>query len=184
MPEMSDINSTETISNPIYPGSKISVRGLWRDGERLVVQRNALVPARCLKCNQWTTQQPRSVDIKHFPSKNILMILLLAISPVTVISYHRVYLEVVLCRKHFWIERLSLVAGWLLVIGSFFVFVLSLTQGSMLIYILSVLMFVGGFALGLTLGAALSVRKVEGNCAWVSGACSEYLCQFPSIPSC
>jgi hypothetical protein len=178
---MSENNSTETISNPISPGSKLSARGLWRDEKRLVVHISALVPARCLKCNQWTGEQPRTAYIRHFPKENILMLVLLVVAPFTVIFWKRVYLEVVLCTKHLWVQRLSSAAAWMIVIGSFVVFVLSVARWSRPIYVLSLLMLVGGYALGLTVGTSVSVHKVEGQYTWVGGVCLEYLNQFQAF---
>jgi hypothetical protein len=111
------------------------------------------------------------------------MLLLLFVAPFTILFYRRLYLEVILCRKHLWINRLSLAASWVLIIASFFVFVLSVSRWSLPIYVLSLLMVVGGFVLGLTLGTAVTIRKLNGDLMWIGRVGKSFLSTLPELPA-
>ena len=50
-------------------------QGVWRDGKNLVMSRYALLPSRCLRCNEPATRRPERTITWHHPAYFALWLL-------------------------------------------------------------------------------------------------------------
>jgi hypothetical protein len=154
--------------------------GYWRDGKRVAMDRNAVLPDRCFKCDEPANGYRRSVKLTHVATGTELMVGAIAYA---FAKYARV--EVGLCERHRRSAAVNIALVSLAVLGlSIFVF----TQVQATDIVLPLLATVGliGGVIGL-LYAAVGTRLVRATQitdthVWLKGAGEPFLASLPDAP--
>ena len=162
-------------------------QGVWRDGNQLVMCKNADLPARCVKTNEPTDRWLRRQLYWH-PSLLYFMILfpgLLFYVIVTLIVRKSADIRVGLSPQGFSRRRWGIATGWLsFLIGAvLFIFGLANAQPNNSLWVLSIVGLVGGLIgviTGVVLSRVVSATKITDEHVWLKGVHPEYLATLPN----
>jgi hypothetical protein len=167
---------------PLDYASPTAVYGhvAWREGSRLVVRKGAMLPPRCVKCNEPAEGQPiRRNFTWHQPILYLLIlagVLVYAIVALIVQEKGTVYLS--LCKRH---RERRLIMGWsagVLCLGGLFLLVYSAMLESGLVAIAGAVALVAGLVLAV-MNQTLSAKRIDAHFLWLGGAGEGFLANFP-----
>ena len=154
--------------------------GYWRDGKRVVMDRNALLPDRCIKCDEPANGYRRAISLTHVSTGTELMVGAIAYA-----FAKRASIEVGLCERH----RRSRAVNVALVsvaalLGSLYVFT-QVRATELVLPLLATVGLIGG-VVGL-LYAAVGFRvvratKMTDTHIWLKGAGEAFLASLPAAP--
>src|SRR5204863_8777966 len=94
--------------HPVFAGQ---FAGYWRDGKRVVLDRNAVLPDRCIKCNEPANGYRRTVKLSYVPTSRELMF-----GAWAYLSAKRAQLDIGLCERHRRSRAVTVALGSLAVI--------------------------------------------------------------------
>ncbi len=156
---------------------------VWRDGKWLVMQVDAALPHRCVKCNAPAGMpMKRKVFYWHHPAIYLLLIFWIVIYViVAVIARKTLKLEVGICEEHRRTRRNALTIG---VIGMFGSIPAAIALGTLDQPGLALLVGIGGF-IGFVIYLMIKARilyakKIDADEARVGGCGEEFLASLPS----
>jgi hypothetical protein len=155
--------------------------GVWRDGDKLVMHKQAMLPDRCVKCNAPTNREYLHRKLSWLHPAWLLLIL------ASWIIYLIVYLairkkaevDLGLCEQHKTSRRTAITVGWvtaLLGLGCFILAIASETPGFIF---LGILLFLFGVIFGSYAANVVSVTKMDDNYIWIKRVNKDYLSSFP-----
>jgi hypothetical protein len=190
---------------PISPVDPTKFRhdlGPWRDGELLVMHRDAKLPtAQCIKCDEPALggRMVQKVSYRN-PLMNLLCLLILCGLPgivvivlVFALTDKRAKVGIGLCDRHLFERRLALTIAWLLALAGAAVAVVCMIlsmgmagypDGEMapLVYgAIGILIFVAGLAVAAFAAPVVKARKIEGDYVWLKAVSPQYLSRFPAL---
>lgn len=161
--------------------------GVWRDGKYLMMEIDAALPHRCVKCNG-PAQDPtkRRTYYWHSPGLYVLIFIGLVIyAIVAMIVRKSVKVEPALCAEHKRQRRNKILFAWGGVLGSFVVpFVLGavLPPDNGWIVLVGILMFFGSVIYGFAAPRILWPKRIDENEARLGGCGEEFLDSLPEYP--
>jgi hypothetical protein len=160
----------------------------WRDGDKVVARDHAVLPTRCYKCNEPTTNPPLKRKLYWHPAGYYWLILLGAIIRIGILLYiivavivrKRATVELHVCRRHQLQRRLFLIGGWL---GFVLGFVMIIGTASLVnatwLKVLSVLLCLGSL-ITLMIGRRLvRTTLIKDGTIWMKGAGKDFLASLP-----
>lgn len=190
---------------PVSPVDRTKFRcdlGPWRDGELLVMHRDAKLPtAHCIRCNEPALggRMVQKVSYRN-PLMSLLYLLLLCGLPgivvivlVFVLTDKRAKVKIGVCDRHLFLRRLALTIAWILALAGATVAVVctilsmgiaGYPDGEMapLVYgAIGILIFFAGLAVAAFAAPVVKARKIEGDYVWLKAVSPEYLSQFPAL---
>ena len=153
---------------------------VWRNHAVLIMTRQALLPDRCIKCNEPAGRKLKRRVSWHHPALYILILggalfyVLLAL-----IMRKTAIIEVGLCEDHSAVRRRDIVITWtlgLLSLGSFFV----ASQLEDLTFAgIGGLLILATAVYGAVRVNLVAPTKIDENFVWLKGFGSNYLADFP-----
>ena len=158
--------------------------GLWQDRGLLVVDNGAGLPPRCVVCNAPASGAPLPRTLSWHPAGWYLLVLfnVLVYAIVAMIVRKTATIHVGLCDRHRARRRLWIAIAWAL-------FAIAFALPACLMPFGDGAVFVGGMLLPPLLIAAglcgilgarvVHAKKIDGERAWVAGACSDFLAELP-----
>lgn len=185
----------QTATQPISPAGIVlpdgyvlpppPTAGIWREGKTLVMDKNAMLPDYCVKCNGPANGlRVRKKLAWHHP---VLYILIFGAALFYVILAaalsKRATVDFPVCESHKTRRQTFLIVGFVLLALGVIVPIVGFTSDYPEI---------GGFGLLLFLVAVLwlvfasrvvGVKKIDDRYAWLTGLNRDFLDQFPPIPS-
>ncbi len=170
--------------------------GVWRDGSLLVMNKEAELPDRCLKCNEpangWKLKKSL---IWHNPMLYILLISPLIYVIVAVIVQKKAKLRVPLCQAHrrsrrnlnLWALGLCflgplLIVGVLVVAQEFLQRLLSSHQNLFLswgLVLLAVVMFPAGLIVAVIASQVVLPERIDNRYVWLKKVSPDLLAELP-----
>lgn len=169
---------------PPPPSVGLPSGGLWRDESTLVMEKNATLPDRCVKCNE----PAMGVRLKrklswHHPILYILIFGgLVFYLIIALIVRKTATLDVGVCARHLKKRRQGIVISWLLIIGGIvgFFAALSLNEGGLAL--LGMVLFLGGVIYGIVAARLVAPSKIDDRLVWLRGLNKDYLSDLPAWP--
>ena len=173
--------------------------GVWKDGALLVMHRDAVLPARCVRCNVPTVSRSQCKLHWTNPIWLLLFLPLLCFPPISIAILivallavtHRVSVKVPLCSWHRR-QRLGLrLLACLVMIASvllYLVLPLMLWQNNLSAHrrtILGALLSLLGFSISMFLfhtSALLIPKRVAGKFIYIKQLCPAFLAELPPFP--
>jgi hypothetical protein len=163
--------------------------GVWRTGELLVMQKGALLPDRCLVCNEPASVQLPKKMYWHTPWLYLLILLnLLIFAIAALIVRKKADVVLPLCAEHAAKRKRAARIGGILIVSGLVLMAASFTQleGEGAAF---GLMFFGGF-LGLLAGAIVNsvganvivAKKIDDYHVWLRKVSASYLAALPPAP--
>ena len=163
-----------------FPPPTHNVPTIWRNKSLLVMNKQAQLPNRCVKCNEPTPRTLKRNLRWHHPAIYILIfggvlfyvILALVLSKTATIN-------VGLCETHAAARKRDMVITWMLVLLSFGISYFALASDVMGFLLLGVAVFLGAVIYGVVKTRVVAPQKIDDHHVWLTGLNSQYLEQFP-----
>jgi hypothetical protein len=155
--------------------------GYWRDGKRVVMDRNALLPDRCFKCDEPANGYRRVTTLTHVPTATEMMVGAIAYA-----FAKRAPIEIGLCERHRRSRAINVaLASLAVLLSSLFVFT-QIRATELVLPLLATAGLLGG-VIGL-LYAALGFKvvratKITETHVWLKGAGEPFLASLPAAPA-
>jgi hypothetical protein len=193
---MSDVNPYASPATPTDPVPAEVVdrpryRGLFRQGNLLVMHRKAVLPDVCVKSNQPARgRRLRRSLYWHFP---ILYVTILTVGPliyfglVVALNKHAV-VEIGLSEEWFRRRREARTIGWLWFLGGIAMLITSFFyldgRFPFVTYktLVALLVTVGGAAYGWTATRIVAAERITNYYVWLKGVSPEFLATLPPWP--
>jgi hypothetical protein len=164
--------------------------GAWREGSQLVVTKEIALPPLCVKCNAPADGRPWTKTLYwHNPALYVLIVFpgILIYAIVALCVRQRARVSAGLCATHRKARARKMLIAWLIAgaglltaIAGFTIVGDRQTETAGLICILvGFLVLIVAGVLGLLFSNVLAPVKMEGNHAWLKGACNDFLANFP-----
>ena len=155
--------------------------GIWRDGEALVVHRNAVLPDRCVKCNAPAGgDRIRQRFGWHHPALYLLIlggVLIYAI--VAIIVRKKAVLELGICAVHRKRRRMVTTIAWALLCAAVVAISVARMVDSGLLAFFAVVLFAASAFAGLRVSNWIVASTIDDSYVWLRKVDSSYLASFP-----
>ena len=153
---------------------------LWRSDRLLVMNKDATLPDRCVKCNAPANGKRLTRNLYwHSPYIYLLILLNLIIYViVALIVRKKARVQIGLCDQHRTKRRLALSFGWLAGLGGLGLFIVSLANSWGLLALVGFGLLLAGLIVGAT-GSMISAKRIDDRFVWVKGVCRPYLDSLP-----
>jgi hypothetical protein len=153
---------------------------LWRSDRVLVMNKEATLPDRCVKCNAPAHGQRLKRQLYwHSPYLYLLVVInLLIYAIVALLVRKKARVEIGLCDAHRTKRRIAIALGWLMGLGGFVTFIVSLANEWWALALISFVVFIAGFFVGAR-GSMVSAKKIDQQFVWIRGVCRPYLDTLP-----
>ena len=153
---------------------------IWRDKSTLVMTKEALLPNRCVKCNEPTSERLQRKLTWHHPVIYLtILVSILVYAIIAMVLRKKATVFVGLCEEHLAARRRSLAITWALGIAGF----LSLPFGGLLedatTVIIGLVLLLATAIYGIVTLRIVAPTKIDEHCVWLRGVNSEYLQEFP-----
>jgi len=155
--------------------------GYWRDGKRVAMDRNALLPDRCFKCDEPADGYRRTVKLTHVPLGTEMMVGAIAYA-----FAKQAKVEIGLCERHRRSRAVNIALFSLAVLGlSIFVFT-QVRATDLVLPLLATAGLIGG-VIGL-IYAGVGIRlvratRITDTHIWLKGAGEPFLASLPDAPA-
>jgi len=162
---------------------------LWRDGSRLVMDKTASLPARCIVCNAPATGQPLRRRLTWHPSAWYLLLLIniLVYAIVSLIVRQTAVIHVGLCDTHRGRRRTWIAVAWTLVLAAV---ILPFILGGIADDDTMALGFVFAFTaivvaalIGIFGARVVRATRIDATRLWLAGVSPELIAELPAWPS-
>ena len=155
--------------------------GYWRDGKRVAMDRNAVLPDRCFKCNEPANGFRKTVKLTHVPLGTELMVGAIAYA-----FAKQAKIEVGLCERHRRSRAINIALVSLAVLGLSVLTFTTVRATDVVLPLLATAGLIGG-VIGL-LYAAVGTRLVRAaqmtdTHVWLKGAKEPFLASLPDAPA-
>jgi hypothetical protein len=155
--------------------------GYWRDGKRVVMDRSAVLPDRCFKCNEPANGYRRTVKLSYVPIGRELMFGVWAY-----VSAKRAQIEVGLCERHQRSRAVTVALGSLLLILAAMIVFKQVKATDVTLPLLATAGLIGG-VIGLIYAAVggrlVRATKITDAHIWLKGAGEAFLASLPDAPT-
>jgi len=155
--------------------------GYWRDGKRVGMDRNALLPDRCFKCDEPADGYRRTVKLTHVPLGTEMMVGAIAYA-----FAKQAKVEIGLCERHRSSRAVNIALFSLAVLGlSIFVFT-QVRATDLVLPLLATAGLMGG-VIGLIYAAVgtrlVRATRITDTHIWLKGAGEPFLASLPDAPA-
>ena len=155
--------------------------GVWREGDRLVMHRQAALPDRCIKCNVPTHGSYLHRKLSWI--NPLWTLLILASWVIYLVIYYALRktanVNMGLCEEHRASRRTGMTVGWLMVGLGVAAFVFAIAGEAFAFLLIGVLLFFGGALWASYAAAVVSVAKMDDQYIWLKRVNKDYLASFP-----
>lgn len=189
---MSEINPYQSPQAPSMPPVMSSTLqpmkgGLWREGNLLVMHKEATLPDRCVKSNQPCQRRLRRNLSWHHPaiSLSILAGVLIYIILAAILT-KKATIQIGLSDEWFSRRRRRIATAWVIVLAGLAMVVLGFSAQN---YSVSPLLVFGGFIsplIGLIFGTLtarmVAPKRITDQYVWIKGVHPDFLAELPPMP--
>jgi hypothetical protein len=154
--------------------------GYWRDGKRVVMDRNAVLPDRCFKCDEPANGYRRATTLTHVSTGTELMVGAIAYA-----FAKRAPIEIGLCERHRRSRAINVaLVSAAVLLTSLFVFT-QVRATDLVLPLLATAGLIGG-VVGLLYAAVgtkiVRATKITETHVWLKGAGEAFLASLPTAP--
>ncbi|MDB5289146.1 MAG: hypothetical protein JWL69_387 [Phycisphaerales bacterium] len=156
--------------------------GVWREGKQIIASKGAVLPNRCVKCNEPAAGSPLKRTLYwHHPAMYLLIfagIIIYAI--VALIVRQSGTVTVCLCQKHRTRRTYAILGGWLgALLGIVLLFYAAGGNMPGLFVPLGIVLFLTAIIAGVVIARILAPTRIDAQYLWLRGAGPEFLNTLP-----
>jgi len=155
--------------------------GYWRDGKRVVLDRNAVLPDRCIKCNEPANGYRRMVKLSYVPTSRELMF-----GAWAYLSAKRAQIEIGLCERHRRSRAVTVALSSLAAILASIIVFTQVRATDVTLPLLATAGLIGG-VVGLIYAAVgtrlVRATQITDTHVWLKGAGEPFLASLPDAPA-
>jgi hypothetical protein len=168
---------------PPPPGMGVG-QGVWRDKSQMVVSKGAVLPDRCVKCNEPATGPKFKKKLSwHHPAVYILIfIALLIYFVVAMVLRKSATVELGLCEEHRAKHRRNVYITWALILLGFGGFILAAMLDDGNFVFIGFLLLIAGVIFAIVAVKIVSPARIDDKFAWLKGVNKDYLDMLPQWP--
>ena len=152
----------------------------WRDGNRIVMDRNATLPDRCLKCNEPANGFRRSERLTYIPTTQQLML-----GVWSYLDAKRAPVEIGLCDRHRTSRPLTIALISAAAVAFSIFEATQLRPSNVILPMLAALAFIGG-CVGLVYAlyprSVVRAADMTATHLWLKGGGEQFLASLPNAP--
>lgn len=153
---------------------------IWRDRSILVMTKQALLPNRCIKCNEPTGERLKRKLTWHHPAIYLTILAsILVYAVIAMVLRKTATINVGFCEEHLAKRHRHLMITWALGIAG----VLSFPFGGALedvnTIVIGILLLGAAAIYGIVTLRVVVPTKIDDHFVWIKGINSEYLQEFP-----
>ena len=157
--------------------------GVWRDGGKLVMSRDAELPPRCVKCNVPTHLRLKRKLSWHHPALYlIILIALLIYFIVAMILRKSATVEIGLCDEHQARRRRDLWITITLVVVGLLGFVFAIGFADAMYLVIGFVALIAAMIYGIAVTRVVAPAKIDDRFVWLAGVNKQYLNELPQWP--
>lgn len=164
--------------SPIVGGGK----GVWKDGKKVMMEIDAELPDRCIKCNG-PSEGPhwkKKLVYNHPAIYLLILINLLILIIVSLFTAKKATVFVPLCENHRSAVKKSIALACALFVGGVVLIVVGVGYEQLNVLIgVGALSILSSFIVGLVKGRLVVPTKIDKEHVWMKGFCKEYLNDLP-----
>ena len=184
---MSDPNpyATPQTGGPLPTGFQATDGGVWRDGDVLVMHKQAVLPDRCIRCNAPANGDRLRRKLSwHHPGWFLLVIVSLWIYIIVALCIrHKATVDFGICEQHRARRRNGILAAWLVALAGIGSIVIGAMNSTLVGLIpLGALLILASLIMGVVFTNIVATKKIDEYYVWLRKVNPEYLAQFPSVP--
>lgn len=168
--------------------------GVWRDGRLLVMRKQAVLPDRCVKCNQPAGGGRLTRKLSwHHPGFFLLILASIWIYLIVMlIVRHTAKIDIGICELHRRKRRNAILASWLIVLAGLSAIVFATVVSSGIgptpayvpaLFIGGALAFLGGLIYAAIAVPPVAPNKIDKDYVWLRKVHPSYLAEFPEMVS-
>jgi hypothetical protein len=161
-------------------------RGVWRDGETLVMVKIARLPARCVKCNEPATYRLGRKLYWHHPALYFIILAHLFIYVIVALIVRKTAkIEVPLCEAHRAGRTKAILFSWIVALSGIalcFAPAISSDEGAYYAIPVGVIMVLFSLIFGMIRGRVVTPKKIDDTHVWLKKVSPLYLAELPSLP--
>jgi len=157
---------------------------VWREANRLVMWRDAVLPDRCVRCNEPANgRRLRRTLYWHHP----LIWLIVLASPllyiiVALIVRQKAVVAIGMCDRHYARRIQSILAWWLITLACVGMFWYGIESKTGWAILTPVVAFLGNLFFAVAISQPVAPTRIDDHYVWLRKIHPDYLAQFPWLP--
>lgn len=173
----SRIDSTQ---QPYFPPATHGMPSIWRAHSDLVMTKEALLPARCVKCNAYTEERLKRKLTWHHPVLYLLIFASILIYIIVALIIRKsATINVGFCPEHLAARKRNLAITWALGLLSIGTFILGAMLEDMNLFIVSFAFVLATAIYGIVTLRVVIPTKIDDHLVWLKGVNADYLQELP-----
>lgn len=157
--------------------SETLTSGVWKDSNFLVLEGNADLPRRCMKCNSSNNITDKIIGIGYYPKYNLALLIF-------GVFYYKTYsVGISMCQQHILGRGNKIIVYTLLIIAGAASFIFGYGYYSAFFLIGGVALFAVSCILLTISGTPFAIEKAEDSKVWLKGVNENYLASLPLLRS-
>jgi hypothetical protein len=169
-----------TPQEPYFPPPMHGLQTIWRDNSILVMTKEALLPNRCVKCNEPTGERLKRKLTWHHPAIYLtVLISILVYAVIALVLRKSAVVNIGLCEEHLEIRQRNLAITWILGIAAVLCFPLAAFLEDGFILLLGIVLLLATAIFGTVTLRVVVPTKIDDHFVWIKGITPDYLRDFP-----
>lgn len=153
---------------------------IWRDNSVLVMTKEALLPNRCVKCNEPTGERLKRKLTWHHPAIYLtVLISILVYAVVALVLRKTATVNVGLCEEHLSTRRRNLAITWVLGLAGALCFPLAAMLDDATPVLIGLLLLLATAIYGIVTLRVVVPTRIDDHFVWLKGVNPIYLQEFP-----
>lgn len=153
---------------------------IWRDKSVLVMTKEALLPNRCVKCNEPTGERLKRKLTWHHPAIYLtVLISILVYVVVALVVRKSATVNVGLCEDHLSTRRRNLMITWILGIAAVLCFPIAGMLEDVTFVFVGILLILATAIFGTVTLRVVVPTRIDNDYVWLKGINADYLQDFP-----
>lgn len=166
---------------------------VYRDGDVLVARKGAILPGRCVRCNEEVGERRLKRKYSwHSPYWFLLLLIgpgLLIYLVVALLVCKTGSLEIGVCPRHRSLRRWGILIAWLSPLAAGAVFIAAAAFSAkpgddwlFLSFLVGGLVLLSGLAIGMRMSQVLGIKRIDARYIWLTKAHPAFLADLPDFP--
>ena len=169
-----------TPQHPYFPPPMHGLQTVWRDKSVLVMTKEALLPNRCVKCNEPTGERLKRKLTWHHPAIYLtVLVSILVYAVIALVLRKSATVNLGLCEDHLSIRRRNIAITWFMGILAVLCFPVAAMLEDPAAMFVGCLLVLATAIYGVVTLRVVVPTKIDDHFVWLKGINPDYLRDFP-----